>query len=319
MLSVVLGDEAEALSLPNPVGPTILSADDLTGDFTYWAVDAGTTPMSELAKQNSLERRSWFSLERLRRKSSRRLSARMHFRSRSWSPQLRSRSRRLRKNRSLFLLRTPRMPVNYESPSDMPRELRELADRQDEMIGEEVSDLIKPPDSPYNVKSGEEVSDLIKPPDSPYNVKSLNQLAKAVEAVARVMGIQVEAEEYNEPQARLDNDLSRFLMMIATAAEDYGQPLPVSLEEIRGDNELTAIAAHLLRLSKDGGFEEFLDQPIAEVAGPAYRGSRSRSPRLSGGSRGRGGGVLRLRFENGSLNGFPVAATASSPDVRIQG
>jgi len=56
MLSVVLGDEAEALSLPNPVGPTILSADDLTGDFTYWAVDAGTTPMSELAKQNSLER-----------------------------------------------------------------------------------------------------------------------------------------------------------------------------------------------------------------------------------------------------------------------
>ena len=44
MLSVVLGDEAEALSLPNPVGPTILSA------------DAGTTPMSELAKQNSLER-----------------------------------------------------------------------------------------------------------------------------------------------------------------------------------------------------------------------------------------------------------------------
>ena len=138
------------------------------------------------------------------------------------------------------------MPVNYESPSDMPRELRDLADRQDEMIGEEVSDLIKPPDSPYNVKS-------------------LNQLAKAVEAVARVMGIQVEAEEYNEPQARLDSDLSRFLMMIATAAEDYGQPLPVSLEEIRGDNELTAIAAHLLRLSKDGGFEEFLDQPIAEV------------------------------------------------------
>ena len=135
------------------------------------------------------------------------------------------------------------MPVKYDTPSDMPRELRDLADRQDEMIGEEVSDLIPPPESPYNVKS-------------------LNQLAKAVEAVARVMGIQVEAEEYNEPQARLDSDLSRFLMMIATAAEDYGQPLPVSLDEIR---ELTAIAAHLLRLSKDGGFEEFLDQPIAEV------------------------------------------------------
>jgi len=56
MLSVVLGDEAEPLSLPNPVGPTILSADDLTGDFQYWATDAGTTPMSDLAKQQVLER-----------------------------------------------------------------------------------------------------------------------------------------------------------------------------------------------------------------------------------------------------------------------
>jgi hypothetical protein len=56
MLSVILGDEAEPLSLPNPVGPTVLSADDLTGDFSYWAVDAGTTPMSDMAKQQSLER-----------------------------------------------------------------------------------------------------------------------------------------------------------------------------------------------------------------------------------------------------------------------
>lgn len=56
MLSVILGDDAEPLALPNPVGPTILSADDLTGDFTYWADDAGTTPMSDFTKQQSLER-----------------------------------------------------------------------------------------------------------------------------------------------------------------------------------------------------------------------------------------------------------------------
>lgn len=56
ILSVVLGDDAEPLALPNPVGPTILSADDLTGDFQYWAVDAGTTPMSDLAKQQVFER-----------------------------------------------------------------------------------------------------------------------------------------------------------------------------------------------------------------------------------------------------------------------
>lgn len=56
MLSVILGDDAEPLDLPNPVGPTLLSADDLTGDFRYWAVDSGTTPMSDLAKQQALER-----------------------------------------------------------------------------------------------------------------------------------------------------------------------------------------------------------------------------------------------------------------------
>jgi hypothetical protein len=54
MLSVVLGDEAEPLALPNPVGPTMLSADDLTGDFRYWAVDAGSTPAGDLAKRQSL-------------------------------------------------------------------------------------------------------------------------------------------------------------------------------------------------------------------------------------------------------------------------
>jgi hypothetical protein len=52
----MLGDEAEPLALPNPVGPTMLSADDLTGDFGYWAQDAGSTPMSDDIKRQSLER-----------------------------------------------------------------------------------------------------------------------------------------------------------------------------------------------------------------------------------------------------------------------
>lgn len=56
ILSVLLGDEAEPLALPNPVGPTMLSADDLTGDFAYWAVDAGSTPMGDEVKRQSLER-----------------------------------------------------------------------------------------------------------------------------------------------------------------------------------------------------------------------------------------------------------------------
>tara|TARA_R100001510_G_C7580020_1_gene153361 strand:+ start:167 stop:634 length:468 start_codon:yes stop_codon:yes gene_type:complete len=128
----------------------------------------------------------------------------------------------------------------------MPESLRKETDRTDERIGMEVRDLIPAPDSPYNVKT-------------------LNQLAKAVVGVARLMGVEVEAEEYNEPEARIDGDLARFLAMIATAAEDYGQPLPVALEDIKGDRELTAIAAHLMRLSKDKDFEAFLMEPIASV------------------------------------------------------
>ena len=54
ILSVILGDQAEPLALPNPVGPTMLSADDLTGDFKYWAVDAGSTPAGDMAKRQSL-------------------------------------------------------------------------------------------------------------------------------------------------------------------------------------------------------------------------------------------------------------------------
>jgi hypothetical protein len=54
MLSVILGDEAEPLALPNPIGPTMLSATDLTGDFGYFAVDAGTTPMADMAKRQAL-------------------------------------------------------------------------------------------------------------------------------------------------------------------------------------------------------------------------------------------------------------------------
>ena len=55
ILSVVLGDDGEPLSLPNPIGPTILSSDDLTGDFQYTAVDPATTPMNDLAKRAAIQ------------------------------------------------------------------------------------------------------------------------------------------------------------------------------------------------------------------------------------------------------------------------
>jgi hypothetical protein len=53
--------------------------------------------------------------------------------------------------------------------------------------------------------------------------------------------------------------------MFAQAAEDYGQPFPVALDMIKGDRELTAITAHLMKLAKDAKFAEFLDQPMDEA------------------------------------------------------
>jgi hypothetical protein len=98
-------------------------------------------------------------------------------------------------------------------------------------------------------------------------VKTLNALARAVADAARVMELDVEPVEYTEPAARLEPELVRMLSMLAAAADDYGQPLPVRLEDIRGDRELTAITAALIRLAKDEDFKRFLDMPAdgAEV------------------------------------------------------
>lgn len=54
ILSLVLGDSAEPLSLPYPSGPTMLSAEDLTGDMEFYAEDAGATPISDASKRQSL-------------------------------------------------------------------------------------------------------------------------------------------------------------------------------------------------------------------------------------------------------------------------
>ena len=136
------------------------------------------------------------------------------------------------------------MPIDY--PEDMPRDLIEAAEDTDDAIGAEIAELIPPPASPYNVKV-------------------LNALAKAIAAVGKVMGLDLEPESYTEPAARLDPDVVRFLAMYSAAAEDYGQPLPVALDMIRGDRELTAITAHLMKLARDSKFAAFLDAPADEA------------------------------------------------------
>lgn len=121
---------------------------------------------------------------------------------------------------------------------------------------------------------GDELAALIPPPASPYNAKVLTALARAIAEAAKVMDMDLEPIEYNEPAARLDPEVVRMLAMLAAAAKDYGQPFPVELEAIKGDGELTAITAHLMKLAADDGFRKFLDQPAEAVqiditAGPA--------------------------------------------------
>ena len=109
---------------------------------------------------------------------------------------------------------------------------------------------------------------LIPPARTPYNAKALEALASAVQSIASLMGVEIEVAPYDGPEVQLDPDIQRFLMMMDSAARDYGKPFPVALEELRSDKELTAITAHLMALADDAAFAEYLsaeEEPV-EVA-----------------------------------------------------
>jgi len=147
------------------------------------------------------------------------------------------------------------MPL-YTPPADIPADLAAVAMDSDAVIEDELAGLIPAPDSPYNARV-------------------LTALAKAISDAAKVMGLDLEPITYSEPEVRLEPEVVRMLAMLAAAADDYGQPFPVTLEQIKGDRELTAITAHLLKLAKDKGFADFLDMPsegeveVEIKAGPA--------------------------------------------------
>jgi hypothetical protein len=52
------------------------------------------------------------------------------------------------------------------------------------------------------------------------------------------MGLDLTPETYSGPVEAMDADVARFLAMMSAAASDYGKPLPVDLEDIKGDSEL---------------------------------------------------------------------------------
>ena len=141
-------------------------------------------------------------------------------------------------------------------PITIPEELEDIGAERDALMADAAEAIIPPAESPYNVKAMEALSDALK-------------------KIADVLGVELEVEEYTEAATVLDPQVQQFLLMIDRAAEDYGSPLPVDLEELKSDAELTTITAALLELAADAGFAEFLageppegDQVEIEISGP---------------------------------------------------
>lgn len=119
------------------------------------------------------------------------------------------------------------------------------------MVAEQQDDLIE-----------DALGDIIPPPEKPYKGRVVANLAKAVSAVAGLMDLEYEPPDFGGSVERLDGELVRLLAMVAQAAEDYGSPLPLGPEEVRGDNELIVISDHLSKLSKDRDFRDFLEEEV---------------------------------------------------------
>lgn len=78
------------------------------------------------------------------------------------------------------------------------------------------------------------------------------------------MGMDIQPDEYIEPVTEMEPDVVRFLAMIDAAAQDYGKPLPVRLDALRTEGDLTALTAAMMQLSDDQDFVAFLDMPFDE-------------------------------------------------------
>lgn len=111
---------------------------------------------------------------------------------------------------------------------------------------------------------GEGLASSIPVPEKPYNPKVVTSLADALSAASKLMGEEAEFEAYTEAVDEIGPDMARILTMVSEAAADYGEPLPVALEEITGDKDLTAITAHIMGLSKDRDFRDWLKEEVTE-------------------------------------------------------
>lgn len=141
------------------------------------------------------------------------------------------------------------MPLDYGATvptDDIPADLLAAAEESEGMVEDELAGMVEPFDRPVSPKV-------------------MNALAKAIAAGAKVMGFEVVPDRYTEPVAELEPAVVRMLGMLAAAASDYGKPFPVDVGDIRTEQDLTAITAAILELSKDKDFSAFLDVPADDA------------------------------------------------------
>ena len=98
----------------------------------------------------------------------------------------------------------------------------------------------------------------IPAPRRPFSGKVMKNLIDAAAKASLAFGAPIKLEISDAPAARLPGEVVRVLAMMEKAAEDYGNPFPVSLKAAVSDEALVAIAAHLLSLARDPDFKKFL-------------------------------------------------------------
>lgn len=127
------------------------------------------------------------------------------------------------------------MPMNVKKPSKMPPAMMEAAEEAEGAF-----------------------EGVIRAAEKPFDARVVGGLSKALAAAAKMFDIPVTVSTYDAPVEALDPDTVGVLMMIAEAAKDYGQPLPIAPEAVKSDNDLIAITSAVQALAKDPEFRMFL-------------------------------------------------------------
>jgi hypothetical protein len=103
-----------------------------------------------------------------------------------------------------------------------------------------------------------------KAPKGKFSKATMNELVRAFRSAQTLMGFGEEdmyPEFTEQVVSEFPPEFVRGLAMLATAAEDYGQPGLIDLSAVRTDAEVAMLASKILSLVEDPEFVAFLEAP----------------------------------------------------------